>query len=114
MHDIVPLVAFLALFIGIGALIALFGRWERRQANKWTIEAEGTFDRVEHRRYRRSYWSGMMLPAIVHGIAEITIIHLQDGRSFSVDGHIEPVVPQGAPVRLLRNGLGGLKLESLA
>src|SRR6188474_2271129 len=115
MHEFVPLFVLAALLIGVAAFVALFARWERRQANSWTVEAEGTFDRVEHRRYQRSYWSGMMmLPAIIHGFAELTVIRFQDGRAFSVDGRFETAVPQGAPVRLRRNGLGGVRLERLA
>lgn len=112
MHDIVPFAALLAIIAGAAALVVLFARWERRQAKAWTVVAEGAYDRVEHRRYHRTYWSGMaQLPMITHGIAELTVVHLQDGRSFAVDGHVEPDVPRGAAVRLRRNGLGHLVLD---
>ncbi|HTM67841.1 MAG TPA: hypothetical protein VL426_00940 [Candidatus Binatia bacterium] len=115
MQEFIPLAAVLAVIAAAAVLIALINRWERRQAATWTVAAEGVFDRVEHRRYRRSQWSGMpMLPAVTLVDAEITIVHLEDGRSFAVDGRIAPDMPKGASVRVRRNGLGHLKLERLA
>lgn len=115
MDEFLPFAGFAAFIAAVCVLTALLARWERRQAETWTVAAEGVFDRVEHRRYSRTYWSGMpMLPAITHTAAELTIIHLEDGRRFTVDGHFAPIVPKGAAVRLHRNGHGHCKLERLA
>lgn len=114
MHEfmqLLPVLAFVALLTGAGLLAVA---WERKQARTWTVVAEGAFAGVEHRKYRYSTRSGAMVHTTTYHVGIMTIVHLDDGRFFSIIGRHEPDIAPGAPVRIHRNGLGGHRLESLA
>ncbi|HTK05415.1 MAG TPA: hypothetical protein VL500_07555 [Candidatus Eisenbacteria bacterium] len=114
MHEFLQFLPVLAFVMLIAAAGLLAVAWERKQARTWTVVAEGAYAGFEHRKYRYSTRSGAMVHTTTYHVGILTIVRLDDGRSFSINGRHEPDIAPGTAVRIHRNGLGAHRLERLA
>jgi hypothetical protein len=105
-----PLVA--VLIVSFGLILAAFIRSIRRAARQWSVVAEGAFAGAD----RKSTVSGGYLTPSLWAMRpyrlDTTRVRFQDGTSHFLDGLRHPDFPPGTRVRILRNGLGEMRIES--
>lgn len=105
-----PLMA--AVIVSFALIVAAFIRSFRRASRTWTLVAEGAFAGAE----RKSAVCGGFATPTLWGVkpyrVDTTLIRFEDGTSHCLDGLYHRDFPQGTRVRILRNGLGEMRVES--
>lgn len=105
-----PLVA--AIFVSLALIIAAFIRSFRRAARTWTLVAEGAFAGAER---KSAICGGYVTPslwAVRPYRIDTTLVRFEDGTSHCLDGLYHRDFPPGTRVRIMRNGLGEMRIES--
>lgn len=105
-----PLVA--VIIVSFALIVAAFVRSFRRAARHWTLVVEGTFAGAER---KSVICGGYVTPSLWAARAfriDTTLVRFEDGTSHCLDGLYHRDYPPGTRVRIMRNGLGEMRIES--
>lgn len=114
MREFLQVLPFIGIFGLFGLAMWLLVRWERKQANTWTVVADGEFDRAEYGYYTYARRSGAMVHTTSYHRMDVTTVYFTDGRSFVMNGRRDMPFPRGTKIRIDKNGLGGRRFERLS
>ena len=105
-----PLIA--AIIVSFALIVAAFVRSFRRAARQWSVVAEGAFAGAERKSAICGGYATPSLWAVRPYRIDTTLVRFEDGTSHSLDGLYHRDFPPGTRVRILRNGLGEMRIES--